>query len=68
MKVKDLIERLKDFDQELPVCLGDWQEQYAAASEDAAEYIVIAIDVYRPSDFNNIKTGQFVQIGPGRDA
>jgi hypothetical protein len=28
MKVKDLILKLKLYDQELPVCIADWAEEY----------------------------------------
>jgi hypothetical protein len=39
MKVKDAIEKLKQFDPELPFVVADWQEGYMAPDEAAAENI-----------------------------
>jgi len=36
MKVKDLIEKLKSFDPELPITLADWSEDWAKDDESVA--------------------------------
>ena len=64
MKLNELIKKLQEYDPELTVCLGDWQERYAFASESAAEQIDTVEDDYR--DINDEKKfGVILQIGQG---
>ncbi len=68
MKVKDLIEKLKGFDPELPVCLADWAEEYAVPSEHAAQVIGVSTANYHPAQLpegslTSRIQGTFVVIG-----
>lgn len=65
MKVRELIEKLRTFDPELPVCLQDWFEQYSSPAE-----CTIAIDsgedchLYDPSknEYTKQKLSLFVLL------
>ena len=68
MKVKDFIEKLKQFDPELPVCIADWAEGYANPSEEDAERIQEATGNYYPiiipqGNKGPYVVGKFVCIG-----
>lgn len=39
MKVRELIEKLKIVDPDLPVCLADWNEEHREPDEAAAEQV-----------------------------
>jgi len=62
MKVKDLIQKLQELDGELPVCVADWQEQYATESEYYAELISVGGGQYKDANHQTV-TGQHVTIG-----
>ena len=62
MKVKDLIEKLKTFDPELPVCLADWQEQYATEPEGPAELVSVSGGDYNNTEYKMVN-GLHVIIG-----
>lgn len=65
MKVKDLIELLKTYDQELTVCLADWQEDYLSPSESVVEQIAVVTGDYYPVPvFRNPPDDEFQGIGP----
>ncbi|MGZ4968041.1 MAG: hypothetical protein ACXV8O_01380 [Methylobacter sp.] len=68
MKVKNLIEKLKQFDPELTVCLGDWSESYLHPSEKQVHNINIIHDglYVTDEDFKNTTVGNYLQIGEGR--
>ena len=40
MKVREFIEKLKTFDQELPICWGDWNEGYMRPRESILDFSV----------------------------
>ena len=61
MKVKDLIARLQTFDQDLPVCLADWYEEWSKPSEGAAENVGVHEGLY--NDKTAIVHGKVVVIG-----
>lgn len=42
MKVKDMIEKLQQFDPELPVAIADWNEEWADPSIEAAGSIMVS--------------------------
>jgi len=63
MKVKDLVAELLKHDQELPVCLADWNEGYRAPSEAAAEYITMVAGEYDPNPWVEGAVAKFVCIG-----
>ena len=62
MKLKEFIEKLKTFDQELPVCLDDWNEQYQAPNESVAEKMEESSGKYGNKD-NKYVTGRYLCIG-----
>lgn len=65
MMVKDLIEKLKQFDPNLPVCLTDWNEGWTEPDERAAEVVELWEDCnYFPKDSGGVY-GNFVAIGGG---
>lgn len=49
MKLRDFIEKLKEFDPELPVCIADWQESCRCPSEYEAEQILLCDSLYYPA-------------------
>lgn len=64
MTVGDLVKKLLEFDQSLPVCLADWQEQYADLNEEVAECVGLAENsLYWPSKSRQKKKGTYVCIG-----
>ena len=65
MTVKELIERLKQFPQDVPVCLADWNEGYREPDENAASIIALfQSDYYCPDqEPYELKKGAFVMLG-----
>lgn len=67
MKVKDLIEKLQQFDPELPVAVADWQEEYQLPSEKDAEFVNELNGRYLVDpNWTDIKSGSFICIGYSR--
>ena len=62
MKVRELIDKLKECDQDLPFCVADWNESYAAPSEAALEDIGELECKYSDSDWK-LCTGKIVVLG-----
>ena len=73
MTVAELIATLSEYPQDLPVCLGDWNEQYCPASEAAAEIVFVVTAPYwrSPSQHGPLEQpemiDEYLQIGEGRD-
>ncbi len=65
MTVAELIEKLGTYPQDLPVCLGDWQEQYAESSARQAEKISVETGEYWPGRSCGLVSGEYLQIGDG---
>lgn len=63
MKVKDLIEKLQQFDPELPVAIADWNEEYRKPSEPNAEVVNLCDGPYCSTAADKIITGSYVCIG-----
>ena len=62
MKVRELIEKLKECDQDIPICVGDWNESYANPSEAALEDIGELECKYTDNDWK-FRTGRIVVLG-----
>lgn len=62
MTVAELIEKLREFDQDLPVCLADWNEEYELPSESAATVVTECLGMYRGEEGEQIN-GSFVCLG-----
>ena len=62
MKLKKFIEKLKEFDQDLPVCLDDWSEQYAGPNESVAETMEVWEGRYGDKNHKYV-TGRCLLIG-----
>ena len=65
MTVKELISELKDYDQGLTVCLGDWQEEHFLPSAAAVNDIQAVNAKYTDENWKTV-TGKFLQIGNGK--
>lgn len=65
MKVKDMIEKLKEFDPELTVCLSDWQEGYCRPNEAEAEDISVSTEFCTTKDGTAVQS--FLKIGGWHD-
>ena len=65
MTVAQFIEKLKDFPQDLPVCVADWGEDYSDPSERAAEKHCVIDGPYSKTVANGetMATGPFLCIG-----
>lgn len=62
MKVKELINKLNEFDPELIVCVADWQEGYFPPSADELSHIEVRSGVFIIED-NKKANGTFLCIG-----
>lgn len=63
MKLKDFIAELHKYDQELIVCLADWQEQYMKPNESAAESMQEEFGFYKSVGVTDDVHGPFLCIG-----
>jgi len=63
MRVRELIDRLGEFEPDMIVCLADWNEQYELPSERAAEDMSVVTGKYRSRIFTNARVGTFLLIG-----
>lgn len=63
MTVAELIVRLQQMPPSLPVCLGDWNEEYLLPSESAAEIVKQLEGKYRRVLGGEIIEGRFVCLG-----
>ena len=69
MKVRDLIQKLQQFDPELPVCVADWSEQWNRPDEEVATGVELVEGAYSPDppmkECPYHAVGKFVCIGCG---
>ncbi len=64
MKVKDLINKLQEFNLELPVCVADWREPYRFPKEKAAEGVELVVNGMYWSVDGSFR-GDYVCLGLG---
>lgn len=65
MTVADMIRKLSEFPQDLPIVVADWNEQYSNPSEAAAEIVAERNGQYYSKylDDSALTSGKFVVIG-----
>ena len=63
MTVRELLEKLKQFDPDLLVCLGDWNESYADPCSTAVECMRVTTGLYYDGGDFTSHEGTFLEIG-----